>query len=477
MAGITSKGFENKTNNEILLSLLTRANSSEYFGEYFPTSPDSNMGILSGIITAAIKENWDGLGVVATQQNPETAEGKYLDDLAQIAGLKRLLDSGSIGELLFTGSLGTLIPQDTQVKSATTSKIVLTKTSLYLTQTGCNIAYIMFDVLPTAEYSIVADSIEYTYTSSSSPTVSEIIDGLILSIGTPDTFTASTAGDYLKLTSVALDNNIVIGTLANCSIYTAGMLVQAQAIDVGEITFSANTLTVMVNPVTQLTVTNPATFSLGRLEETDAELRMRMSLTPENTGTATSPAIKASIGNIEGVVDVMVVNNRTNTIDADGRPPKSFEVYVDGGLEQVIAQTILDTQPTGIESYGSITRFVTNENDDQEVIKFSRMINKFVWVKVVYSLNPEETFPLDGVDLMKAAIITKGNALYRGEDLVANKFYGSLYNSTEGMYISSIEVAVTDTATDTPTYTTAPISVARNNKLIFNLNRCDVTLL
>jgi uncharacterized phage protein gp47/JayE len=476
MAGISSTGFENKTNNDILLSLLKRSNSSEFFGQYFPTSPDSKMGILSGIISAAIKENWDGLGVLAAQQNRDTAEGKYLDDIALLAGLTRLLDSGSVGHLKYTGFVGTLIPINSQVRSASTNQIVLTKSSLFLTEKGCNEVNIAFNLLPTTLYTVVIQSNTYQYTSTASPTISEIIGGLLTDIGTPDNFSVVQNGDYLKVSSQIRDNDIDIGVLQNCSVFDVSLLVQAQAIDVGAIAFLAGTLSVQVLPLDDVTVTNPENFTLGRLEETDEQLRVRISERPENTGTATSPAIRASISNIEGVTDVIVVNNRTLVVDGDGRPPKSFQVYVEGGLEQVIAQTILNTQPAGIESHGSITRIVTNENGDPEPIKFSRFFNKYVWVRIYYSLNPEEVFPANGETAMKEAVVAKGKTFYKGEDLVASKFYGSLYNNVKGMFVTSVQVAITDLITDTPVYTVDPIPVARNTNILFNVDRCEPIL-
>lgn len=56
-----------------------------------------------------------------------------------------------------------------------------------------------------------------------------------------------------------------------------------------------------------------------------------------------------------------ISNNTTGvTITVDfGRPPKSFEIVVEGGLDQEIAQKIYDTQPAGIQSYSNPTAITT----------------------------------------------------------------------------------------------------------------------
>ncbi len=54
MAGVTDTGFVVLTLDEIVEAIKTRANSSQFFGEEFPTTPDSTFGVLTGLFSAEI---------------------------------------------------------------------------------------------------------------------------------------------------------------------------------------------------------------------------------------------------------------------------------------------------------------------------------------------------------------------------------------------------------------------------------------
>jgi len=74
--------------------------------------------------------------------------------------------------------------------------------------------------------------------------------------------------------------------------------------------------------------TNAADFVTGRAQETDAELRARREVSLQIIGAGTDGAIWSRIGELEGVLAVRVKSNRTLAEDADGIPPKAFEVVV-----------------------------------------------------------------------------------------------------------------------------------------------------
>ena len=113
--GVTDKGFIPKPRQAIIDQLVEDLKSE--LGEDFPTNPESVAGQFIQVISASIKDNWDLGSAIATTQNRQTAEGQYLDFLARIAGLFRIKESGSTGELLFTGDQNTFIPQFTACKA------------------------------------------------------------------------------------------------------------------------------------------------------------------------------------------------------------------------------------------------------------------------------------------------------------------------------------------------------------------------
>ena len=97
-------------------------------------------------------------------------------------------------------------------------------------------------------------------------------------------------------------------------------------------------------------------------------------------------------------------------------------------------------------------------------------------MKVNYTINNEEVFPDNGEALIKASVVSFGNSLKRGEDYDSTKFYGSIYGSCQGFYITSVEIAVTDKNTDTPIYQSNRISVSKTENIIFNTDQITTTL-
>ena len=97
-------------------------------------------------------------------------------------------------------------------------------------------------------------------------------------------------------------------------------------------------------------------------------------------------------------------------------------------------------------------------------------------MKIHYVINNEEVFPDNGEDLIKASVVSFGNSLKRGEDYDSTKFYGNIYGACQGFYITSVEIAVTDKSTDTPSYQSSRIPVSKTENLIFNIDQITTIL-
>jgi uncharacterized phage protein gp47/JayE len=477
MSGVTSQGFENKQYSEIVNDLATKAKTPTYFGEQFPVTPDSVFGVLAGLFSAALKDQWDLSGSVADQGNRDKAAGKYLDDLAALIGLTRLLASGSTGVLLFTGVNSTVVPINTPIKSTSNKETVLTTSSLTLNRTACyqtrvNIPFIVVGQTYTVTVNGTAYS-EVAVTSQSVLQLSTLLAAQITS-GGGALYSASyqTSTGNILITSGTTNNNLLTSNSGNVNLVSVSSLVEAKAATSGSINFFTGTLTTIVSPIIGITsVNNPSDFSVGRNEETDAELRVRMEDREQSTGTATKPSIEASLSEVDGVTLAYVIENTTLTPDVDSRPAKSYETYVAGGLDSAIAKVVWETKPAGIETWGDTSVVVVDHNGDDQLVKFSRFSFKYAWVRVTYSINSEEEFFPDGESLIKAAVVETGSKFYRGEDLEPTKFYGNIYSKVSGIFVSKIEVAITDAPLDTPTYTGVRIPVNKVTNLLFSTDR------
>ena len=479
MAGVTSEGLIPKTYNEIVTDITDRAVLPEYFGEEMPTSPDSIFGVLTAIIAASLKDQWDLSQNVADQQNRDKAEGKYLDDLAALVGLTRIKQSGSTGRLQFFGQPTASIPNRTAVQDLE-KRIVLTQEALVLNRSVCyTSSFAVNTPLPNTVYSVVVEGIDFNINSGSgTPTAEYILQLLNANIGVQSNFSSSLSDDDLLMTITydGFQNLLTTTNTNNLTLSLISSVVDATAVDEGALVFQAGVLDSIISPLSLISsVTNPAQFNLGRGEETDAELRIRMADREQSTGTATKPSIEASLEDIVGVTSALVRENITLVTDADNVPAKSYESFVQGGDEDDIANVIWATKPAGIQTYGDISRNVIDENGDTQTVLFSRLTDQYAWVKVTYQINSEEDFPANGEVLIKEAVVETGVAMYLGEDFEPTKFYGNIYKNVAGVYVSLIEIATTTLPTDTPVYTTVRIPVSQTEKLIFDTSRVPVT--
>ena len=108
-----------------------------------------------------------------------------------------------------------------------------------------------------------------------------------------------------------------------------------------------------------------ANIVLGRLTETDEELRRRRFLSVQQTSTTLAESIKASLYSLDGVKHVRYFENDTEITDNNELPPKSFEYVVDGGDENEITDIIFINKTLGTRAYG--TTIVTKKDSDNNI--------------------------------------------------------------------------------------------------------------
>lgn len=475
MAGPTKNGWEGRTFPEILQSIADEAQLE--IGGDFPTSPDTRFGQLASIFANSHKSLWDLGQAVTDTQNRDTAEGVYLDYLAGISHLTRLKESGSTGQLLFTGRQSTLIPALFACKDLQ-NRNVLTKVPLTLNRANCYQSTFSVKILQdNVDYTLNVEGVEYTVNGGISPTISNILNNLKLTLdnGTTD-FSSEVVDETIVLTYSSYNNNLTTTNSDSLNMDSVGSLVSSEAAVSGDASFDANTITRLVSSNINVdSVTNVTSFVKGRDEESDEDLRIRMSEREESTGTATKPSIESALSEVEGVSAALIIVNDTLVDDqTTGVPAKHFETFITGGDDNAIAEVLWKTKSLFGNSHGTINKTVIDDNGDTQSIRFSRNTGKFAHVRVTYTINDEEVFPSDGEDRMKASVVSFGNRMKQGEDLEPTKFYGPLYG-IEGMFVGNIQVAVTDLATDTPVYQSSKIPVSPVESLEFSTDRVFIT--
>jgi len=166
--------------------------------------------------------------------------------------------------------------------------------------------------------------------------------------------------------------------------------------ELGPIAASANTLTDIITKVTGWTsCANAKDAVLGDDTEIDYNLRLRRLQSLQVGGKSTVGGMYANLlQNIDGVEQVSVIENDTDSIDSDGRPPHSIECVVKGGDDTEIAELIWSLKPAGIQTCGTsddvVTETVTDDEGYGHDVTFSRPSDINIWVHIEINVDGSE---------------------------------------------------------------------------------------
>jgi len=164
-----------------------------------------------------------------------------------------------------------------------------------------------------------------------------------------------------------------------------------------------NTLVIMPDPPTGIeAVTNTEPTTGGARKETDRELRERAQSELSEGTRASASALVSKTLSVDGVTSVSIF-----TIDSDGDgTDDGFELVIEGGSDEAVAQAILDTMAAGDTSHSGIngnaaTGTAELPNGQQMTIDFSRPQEITIYVDA--DLTVEDTFA--GKDAVRDSIV------------------------------------------------------------------------
>lgn len=124
---LTPNGY-NATSLQTLIEDMT-SNYQNSFGPLIDTSSDSALGIWMGVTAIEISNVFSDLKEIYSNMNPQTSEGRMLENISLFGGIVRKGLSKSTGVVDFTGINGTVIPLGTVVLvSADTTRRFVTVT-------------------------------------------------------------------------------------------------------------------------------------------------------------------------------------------------------------------------------------------------------------------------------------------------------------------------------------------------------------
>ena len=235
--------------------------------------PSSPMGQVLDLLVAEIEAKNAEIVFLANMADPNTAQGRFLDALAALYGIRRKISEPTIVTVTVTGLRGTVIP-----------------------------------------YGAIAQDAN---------------------------------GNQYR-------HNVVQGV----TIPQSGSITTTFAsIEHGAVEVAAGALNRIVTVVAGWdSISNATAGIVGRDRETDAELRARMAESYAINGTGYVDAIRANLANLEGVIDVEVLENSTNlTVTKYGIAidPHSIAVSIVGGEDSAVAEIIYRRKDAGCGTTGA----------------------------------------------------------------------------------------------------------------------------
>jgi uncharacterized phage protein gp47/JayE len=416
MAGVTPEGFETKRLPDILADLVESEQIN--IDPDINTDDDELLGQINNVFAQVTSEVWDLAQAVNDNFNVLAAEGTNLDDLAALIGVSRQQATKSFTETQqYVGSDGTIVETAAILENPSTNDRFSPVNSFIIDKSACIAATYTLpiaNILDSTLYVVTINGFDVEFTSSATTSGLEILANLSAAIngisGLSSTFELTarhlivTSDDALTTFSIDIPQYFIDGVI------TVNALTAAQV--TGNISVPSNAVTYVV----------------GRDEETDEELRSRMLVSQSVRGTATVDAITDGLLNLDSVTSVVVYENDTFVVDGDGRPPKSFEAYVEGGLDQDIGDSIWSNKAAGIQAFGTTAVGVTDVNGVPRVVYFSRPVQVVLAsASVEYDEVPAGFTALQFQGAVAEIMFDYITSRSVGEDLVPNKIYCPLY--------------------------------------------------
>ena len=165
------------------------------------------------------------------------------------------------------------------------------------------------------------------------------------------------------------------------------------------------------------TVSNADPAVEGEPLESDAQLRARRNTVVASPGSTTADAVAADLSAVDGVLSVNVLENDTDTTDADGVPPHSIEaiVYGPSAFASDIAQAIYDTKAAGIGTNGAEYEPITTAQGGTLQINWTTPTDVPALASFVLQMDPT-TYPGDAEFRAQLAALAV-TSLAVGDDL------------------------------------------------------------
>lgn len=480
--GLTPNGFIIKDFQTIKQEIEMEFRKT--FSDSIDLSPDSVFGQIINNFAIKHFQQWQILQEIYSSFNPNYAEGVSLDNICSLVNITRFPSTQSEVRVVLYGDFGTRVLKGHQLSQVGTGKVFILRDSLEIDGTNAYEWIITFkdgyEVSAGDRFDGYVNGKYFEYTAQEGDTknsllvtfkqlidawgfpITTVVDENTLSMIANDVFTPFSiqwGGDFLDLVKGGV-----------CGDYVAQ--------EFGAIPVPINSITIITQPVAGLNlVKNPAPGIIGRNLETDDELRLRRKNFLLTSRYSTEEAIRSRIlQEVPNISYCQVISNRSNVVDAKGRPPHSVETIVMGASSEDIAKKIWEVFPAGIGFFGSEEVTVLDSSGNPQIVKFSRVANKYVWLKVEIRVSGEEFFPANGRELIRQNIVEWALKNFTvNTDIIHQKLFIPVY-SVPGILSATVEIGISSIPDAPPQeYVQTNIPISETEIARFDVSRIQVT--
>ena len=482
--GITSTGFAIKSLEEILNELNLDAQAA--FGTDLDISTNSPEGQFIGNIANKFALQWELLLALYSMFNPDSAEGVALDAMCAGNGVIRLPATAALVPVLHYGLSGTVIPageliQDTALNNyALQTAITLGINSVGDVSISCPV------VTAGALYVVTIGSTSVTYTAQAGDTATVVYTVLKNEINALPTISPVQTAFIDSLSGLlriqAVDGGFTpfsISVSSNLTIASFGTPGNYQRSVIGAYQPAANTLTIIAQAVSGLTsINNIVGGTAGTNIETDDQLRTRRISLLISKASSSEAVIANSVKAVSGVTYANCVSNRTDSVDAAGRPAHSFEVTVLGGSSPAIAQAIWNAAPPGIQFYGNTSYTIIDSSGNSQVVSFTRPTPIYIWIQVAIVHSTKISLPTNFMAAIQTYIMNWATSNQNvNEDVAYQAINGPVFQCPGVASISSLTIGQSSSMSVPPSsYQAANIAIGIRQLPIFDPSMITVTM-
>lgn len=493
MTQLTSTGYRPSTLAEIRSRIESIILALPAYG---PGTDLSAEGPLGQIIATQANEIFtleNGAQELYTSRDPDGCTGTSVDELFSELGSVRLPATPAyLPDVLLWGTPNTsfTVPAASLVKASTLPVPEFSLQSDVMFTTGTTGPFrgvrlqVPGDLAAGNVLSVQLNGNTYTYTVLITDTKATalaalgllISNGIFQSTGSAE-YESLDGADFLRIEGQSFTLNTYSGTY-----FTLAQVAQKGIFfctTVGQLSVPALSVDTILTPVTNwLGVLQPAAAVAGTEVETDTAYKLRARRS-RRTGTATDEALTQALYEVPGVSLAVVLSNRENVTDSEGRPAHSFEAVVSGGNDADIGPVIALKHASGIKSWG--TRFpdpgqpYTVPSGRSYLVNWSVPGPVYAWVEVtITTIDPDGGLPDDYQAAIKNSIALYGAANFGlGSNFKLQQMYSAVY-AVKGIYSATLRIATTATEGGLPVYGTDNIAVDARHFLVFDPARVVV---